>query len=154
MKRFAFVLCAGLACAAVAAPASAFTPLNASWMVTYYIDPLGGQGATHCINFNKTGESSGVIVGKWFATTLKGWHGEWSQKGQHFQWHGFYGKTATYDVGDFVNVNIAAEASAAAFALNPNGRVVTLDTATATLVQVRTCPKAQVQTGLSPFRLR
>jgi hypothetical protein len=154
-KRFTRILGFAVAVAfigAVAAPASAFIGLAASWMVTYYIDPTGSMGATQCINFNKTTESHGVITGTWNSPTFSGWSGQWVQKGEHYAWHGFYTSTsATYEVGDIINRNVTAETSAATLSFGSGG-TTTLDTATATMVQVKNCPTGRFHKGPSPFR--
>ena len=157
MKRSKTVLIAMAAAvllAGGAAPARAANMLAASWMVTYYLDPLGTQGATDCINFNKTGETNGVVSGVWNSPTVPTWNGEWIQKGSHYSWHGFYTKSgakiATYDVGDFINANLTAEPSIGAVGDGSHGPT-TIHTGTATMVQVASCSGLPVRRFSDPM---
>jgi hypothetical protein len=143
-----------LAIAAVAVPAKAFNHLNASWMVTYYLDPFGSTGATECVNFKKTAETNGVVTGTWKSPTFPTWNGQWVQKGQHYSWYGTYSQSgqtfATFDVGDFLNANATAETSTGVFMVGAS-KPVTVDTGTATMVQVPSCSSAPVHRGPNPF---
>jgi hypothetical protein len=143
-----------LALAALAAPAAAIIPLNASWMVTYYIDPSGSSGGTQCINFRKKSDAGGVVTGTWDSPTFPGWSGEWVQKGQHYSWYGKYANAqgvnvATYDAGDFITATITAEPSIGAFM--PDGtKPVSVYTGTATMLQVASCNGMSVRRGATP----
>ena len=149
-RYFAIIaIAASLLCAALAAPASATVTLNATWVVTYYLDPTGAEAGTECINFFGPKTQNGVTTGSWNSPTFPGWTGQWVQRGQHYAWHGFYKKNgahvATYDVGDFVNANITAETSVGKLADGGNGPM-TVSTGTATMMQVPSC------TGIAPHR--
>jgi hypothetical protein len=139
--------------AGLAAPASAITPLNATWMITYYLDPLGTTGATECINFHKKADISGVVTGTWNSPTFSGWFGQYVQKGQHYSWYGTYSQSgqtyATYDAGDFINANITAEPSIGVFSTGAR-KPTTVYTGTATMVQVQSCSGMPVYRGASP----
>jgi hypothetical protein len=155
MRVTAFLIAAAsLFVAGSVEPARAAIMLAASWTVTYYLDPSGMQSTTECINFNKTGEVNGVITGNWNSPTFPTWKGQYVQRGQHFAWHGAYTKNgariSTYDAGDFVNADIAAETSIGAFAAGKTG-VTTIHTGTATLTQVPSCSGARLHFGLDPM---
>jgi hypothetical protein len=136
-----FVAFIAVATAVCTLPARAASSLAASWMITYYVDPTGAPGSMVCVNFNKTGEGHGVITGTWTSPSISGWSGQWAQKGQHFEWYGYYtlsGKTvATFDSGDMLNPHAASETSAVANIVT--GSPGTLFTGTATLQTVRAC---------------
>jgi hypothetical protein len=150
---FALVLAAfGLA----SAPLEAFaaSTLAGVWQITYYLDPTGSVGSTQCIVVNVKSHANGVRAGKWFSPTLKGWHGEWVQKGEHFAFHGFTSSNvATYDVGDLINPNLASETSAGVLSY-AKGSVTTVDTGTAALVMVSSCTGASSRGGDDPMRDR
>jgi hypothetical protein len=143
-----------LALAALAAPASAIIPLNASWVVTYYLDPAGTSGGSQCINFRKKSDANGVVSGTWESPTFPGWTGEWVQKGQHYSFYGKYASAqgvtvATYDTGDFITATITAEPSIGAFM--PDGtKPVAVYTGTATMLQVSSCNGMPVRRGATP----
>ena len=136
--------------AAAASPALAIHSLAGTWLVTYYLDPTSTQGSTQCINTRKTGETNGVISGTWSSPTLQGWRGQWTEKGQHYEWHGTYvvsGTTyATFDVGDFITPLATAETSAATFQAAPTGPT-TVSTGTATMTMVANCHSAPIHHG-------
>jgi hypothetical protein len=151
-----FLLCIALgaiSCPLVwSAPAGAANSLAASWTVTYYLDPLGTQGATQCINFKKTGETNGITTGTWKSPTLAGWNGQWVQKGQHYSWYGAYAQSgatiATFDSGDFINANLTAEPSFAMF--TTGAKPLTQSSGTAIMQQVPSCSGMRVRHGANP----
>jgi hypothetical protein len=139
---------------AFAAPASAIVPLNATWIVTYYVDPTGAAAGTECVNFHKHADSNGVVTGTWNSPTFPGWTGAWVQKGQHYSWYGQYeasGQTvASYDSGDLINPDIGAEPSAGFFAIG-TAKPTPISTGTVTLMQVPSCSGLRVHHGPHPF---
>lgn len=149
----ALVAFAPLSLVLTASPASAVHTLNATWIVTYYIDPTGVTGATECINFHRKSEVNGVITGIWNSPTFPGWTGQWVEKGQNYSWYGTYSYAsqtyATYDTGEFINSNMTAEPSIGAFSTATPP--VTLFTGTATMVQVPSCSGMRTHHGPHPL---
>jgi len=139
----------------VAAPARAFTTLNASWVIQYSLDPNGTPGGSACVNFFGGTHSGNVVTGTWKSPTIAGWRGSWLVRGQHYQWYGSYadaqGNTfATYDVGDFINATSTAETSVATYQVTRSGSYP-IATGTATMTQVASC---KGQTGSAGPLLR
>jgi len=66
---------------------------TAQWSVQFFLEPNHAVGSTQCIVFRKTG---GVVgepnSGTWFSPSFAGWHGQWTQEGDHVRW---YGSTST-----------------------------------------------------------
>ena len=81
-------VCAG---AVWAAPDLVPGPIGstAQWSVQFFQEPNHAAGSTQCIVFRKTG---GVVgepnSGTWFSPSFAGWHGQWTQEGDHVRWHG------------------------------------------------------------------
>jgi len=135
-------------------PAQAAHTLNATWLVTYYLDPMGAPGGTECVVFGHNHSSNGVVTGTWTSPTFPSWKGQWVERGQHYAWHGFYTKSgstvATYDVGDFITATATAETSFGTFTDGAGGPT-TLTTGTATMVQVNSCSGMPLHRGQDPF---
>ena len=144
LRRFTVIVgTVGLAAGICTAPAGAVGSLAASYAITYYRDGTGATYATACVNFNVTSRSHGVVYGNWSSPSISGWSGQWLQKGEHFEWFGFYtsGNTVyeTSDSGDFINATTATETSAI---VNAQGSQGPLFNGTATLQAVRSCSGA------------
>ena len=62
---------------------------TAQWSVQFFLEPNHAAGSIQCIVFRKTG---GVVgepnSGTWFSPSFAGWHGQWTQEGDHVRWHG------------------------------------------------------------------
>jgi hypothetical protein len=93
---------------------------TAQWSVQFFLEPNHAVGSTQCIVFRKTGGIVGEPnSGTWFSPSFAGWHGQWTQEGDHVRWHGStatrlgtaeFGalSSATFCTGDFAHVTTPA----------------------------------------------
>jgi hypothetical protein len=93
---------------------------TAQWSVQFFLEPNHAAGSTQCIVFRKTGGIVGEPnSGTWFSPSFAGWHGQWTQEGDHVRWHGStatrlgtaeFGalSSATFCTGDFAHVTTPA----------------------------------------------